>query len=72
MAVRFNRIVEVKDIPDASWDEWYRMGYKNPVDYLRETYGVTEVPARLCKVRIWREIRFHSRRSYMEFYLRWM
>jgi hypothetical protein len=72
MGVRFNKTVEVKDIPDGSWDEWIRMGYENPVDYLRETYGATEVLARNRKQLFWREIRFYSRKSYTEFYLTWM
>lgn len=72
MAVRFNVVVEVKNIPDASWDEWIRIGYNNPVQYLRDTYGATEVAARFRKTVYYREVRFHSRRSYMEFCLRWM
>ena len=72
MGLRFRKIIEVKDIPDASWDEWIRMGYKDPVDYLREKYGATEVPTRLCKRSLWREVKFHSRKSYTEFCLTWL
>ena len=72
MAVRFNKIVSAEDIPDASWDKWMEMGYAYPIDYLREKYGATEVSYSLRKEPFWREVRFRSRKSYMEFYLTWM
>ena len=72
MGVRFNIVILACDIPDSSWDKWQEMGYENPVDYLRKTYKVTEVPFHLRTQDSWREIKFHSRKAYTEFYLTWM
>lgn len=72
MAVKFNKIVSAGDIPKDSWDSWLLIENENPVDYLRKTYGATEVPKHLRTQQVWREIRFRSRKLYTEFYLTWM
>ena len=72
MAVKFNAVVITRDIPDSSWNTWIEMSYHDPVDYLRTQYNVTEVKGMHRQQDFWREIRFHSRKDYVEFYLKWM
>ena len=72
MAVKFNVVVITRDIPNSSWDTWIQMGYHDPINYLRTQYKVTEVQSTRRQQNFWREIRFHSRKDYVEFYLKWM